>query len=174
MAPLGAPTLGEEPAPDWEYILAHHVPSRYSRTLAVRLRGRWYHLCARCSGQVVGALAYLVLFVLSAATRTLLFDPRVEWAFALFPLLAAVDWFTQAIGPRESTNGLRLLSGALLGFAAFDVLALLLTGRWFLLAGALLIVAVYLAGLALALRITGAWRRVLEEHLPGITLEGPG
>jgi len=163
------PTEGGSPA--WEYLLAHHFPSRYSRTIAIRFGRRSYHFCARCSGQVVGALAYLAVVLVSPSARSLLFDPRVEWVLAFFPLLAAWDWVGQAEGRRESTNPLRIVSGALLGFAALDVLALLLTGRWTSLAGAILVVAAYLGVVALALRASGAWRRVLEEHFPGIAIE---
>lgn len=164
----------EEPVdPGWEYLVSHHLPSRFNRTLRVRLGGRTVHLCARCSGQGLGVLAWLVVLLACLAGHLPLFAVRVQCVVAFFPLLPAWDWVTQSAGRRESNNSLRLVSGTLLGFAFTDLVATLLLGRWTLFIGGVLILAAYLVALMAILRWSGAWRRVLQEHFPGVDL-GPG
>ena len=149
-----------------EYLIAHHTPERYSRTLVVRARRRTYHFCARCSGQLFGFALYLALFFAVPGGSSLLLAPVPLLSVALFPMPAAGDWITQALGRRESTNPLRVASGGLLGAAFAGVLALLLTERWKLFFGGLLLLASYVTGLLLVLWLTGGWRRVLREHFP--------
>ena len=172
--PMGAATSAVVNAPESprpatlppEYLIAHHTPDRYSRTIVVRVRRRPYHLCARCSGQVVGFALYLAVFFVVPGGASFLLVPAALLSVALFPIPAAVDWITQALGRRESTNGLRFASGGLLGAAFAGLLALLITERWELLLGGLLLLATYLAALLVVLRVTGGWHRVLREHFP--------
>lgn len=78
--------------------------------------GRELRLCARCSGYALGFLA------LAAAGRLrflVFFDslaPPLQVSACLLLLAPlALDWITQSWGLRESDNGLRLLTGFLLG-----------------------------------------------------------
>jgi hypothetical protein len=109
----------------------------------------------------------MTLFGVSLWQPLPLFTPSTQLLFALGPLAAAADWVTQTLGHRESTNSVRVLSGALLGFSVTDVTALILSERWELFAGAVLVFAVYLSAIFILLKVTGAWRKVLEEHFPG-------
>jgi uncharacterized membrane protein len=129
-------------------------------------------VCARCSGQVIGVLAFVAVYLLHAARGVPLFAPAFQIACALAPLPAAADWLTQSLGRRESTNGVRLISGALLGLAVADALALLLLGQWLYFGAAVLVFGFYVVGLLAVLRATGGWRRVLAEHFPGVDV-GP-
>ena len=158
---------GDEP-PRWEFLVSHHLPTRYGRTLVFSIGGGTVHLCARCTGQAIGVLTFLLLFLASDPVRTSLFLPAIQIAFALAPLPAAVDWLTQSLGRRESSNGGRVLSGLLLGLSFANLLALPLAGQWPLFLALLFVVALYAAGLAVVLGVTGSWRRVLEEHFPGL------
>lgn len=161
-----APSLPPAP-PDWEILLAHHGPERYHRTYRVPWRNSSLHLCARCTGELFGTVAFLALLGAALAHLLPLFDPPFQLPFALAPLPAALDWVTQSIGTRESTNPLRIVSGALLGAAFADLLALAFTGQWLLFLGALGVIAAYIGGIGFILYRTGSWRRVLEEHFPG-------
>ncbi|OGS50040.1 MAG: hypothetical protein A3K65_06075 [Euryarchaeota archaeon RBG_16_68_12] len=158
------------PPPRWEFLLSHHLPTRFGRTLRLAVGRRTLHLCARCTGQVVGALTVLLLFLASAPLHSTLFLPAIQVLFALAPVPSALDWLTQSLGRRESTNGLRVLSGLLLGASFADALILLLAGEWSLFLAAMGVVAIYVGALALVLRVTGGWRRVLEEHFPGLEI----
>lgn len=101
-----------------------------------------------------------------------MFLPTTQLWVAFAPAPAAIDWFTQSTAQRESTNWLRFVSGALLGFALSDMLLLLITAQvWLALAG-LGLLGLYTLFVAAGLWRTGAWRRVLTEHFPGIELEG--
>ena len=116
-------------------------------------------------------MAWLGVFAVCEAAHLSLFDDRIQWLFALFPLPAAVDWVTQASGLRESRNLLRLSSGALLGAAVTDLLASLVLAEWTILLAGLAVFVLYVAGLMVVLWLSGAWRRVIAEHFPGIALE---
>ncbi|MCI4372418.1 MAG: DUF2085 domain-containing protein [Thermoplasmata archaeon] len=163
---------GIEP-PGWEVLISHHLPARYARTFAIRYRGQAIHFCARCSGQVLGLLALLLVYWVGTRQSLPLFGQNIQLLIALAPLPAALDWTTQALGRRESSNLLRAASGALLGFALTDVVLLIVTQRWLFVGGAFLVFTVYVAAVLLALKFSGAWRRVLEEHFPGFD-PGPG
>jgi len=83
--------------------------------------GRQFHVCARCTGILIGyTLAPLMLLSKHAAL----------YLFPLFLLLMAIDGGTQLFGLRESNNALRLATG--LGFGLtlppFFVLAILAIG----------------------------------------------
>ena len=169
-AALGA-VAGPDP-PAWEYLLSHHLPDRYRRTLRVRVGGRLVHLCARCTGQVLGLTAWFVVFVTVRPASVALFAWPAEVVCAVLPAAAAGDWLLQSLDRRESTNGRRLVTGAMLGAALANLLALAVTGRIELFLVGLGVLAGYVVTLAAILRWTGAWRSVLEQHFPGIDL-GP-
>ncbi len=156
--------------PRWAYLLAHHAPERYRRTFAVRFRTRTLHLCSRCSGQLLGFVALLtVLFAVPGAASSLTV-PWVLVAFASLPAPSAIDWLLQSTGRHESTNAVRLVTGALLGAAFGGLIALLVARDWVYLLGGVAVLAGYFGGLLVTLRYTGAWRRVLQEHFPDLAL----
>ncbi|MGI0054024.1 MAG: DUF2085 domain-containing protein [Thermoplasmata archaeon] len=167
---LPAGPLPVEQDPVWEYLISHHLPARFGRTLHFRAGAHIYHLCARCSGQLLGALAWLGIYLTALPFRTSVFEPWIQGLLAVFPLLAAWDWITQSVGRRESSNPLRVISGALLGFAAADLLGAMALGQWKVLLGGLLVSGAYLLILLAILRVTGAWRQLLTERFPGIDL----
>ncbi len=154
----------------WEFLLAHHFPDRYGRTLRIAFRGKVVHACARCSGQVLGVLAFLVLYGVMVNRTYPLFSTDAQLLMALAPLPAAWDWLTQSLGRRESVNRYRVVSGMFLGLAFADLVALVVTGRWTLVLGGLLVFVVYVLGILATLKVTGGWRKVLEEHFPGVRL----
>lgn len=70
-------------------------------------------ICARCTGIYAGVLAGLVAFPLIPMLRERVM--RVVAFAAITPL--AIDGLTQLVGLRESTNPLRLATGAAAGIA---------------------------------------------------------
>lgn len=162
-----------EEAPRWEYLIAHHFPPRYGRTFTVPWATHRYHICARCTGQALGVLAYVAVALVTLPHSPGLLAPQVQFLFAFGPLPGALDWVTQAVGRRESTNGLRLITGALAGATMADGVALIVFQQWILVAAASLILAGYVIGLLFAIRRFGAWSRVIEEHFPGLEIETP-
>jgi len=158
-------------SPAWEYLLSHHLPARFNRTIAVRGRTRTLHLCARCTGQLIGVFAWLVTFASLISIRLSIFDVRIQLLFVLLPAPAALDWVTQAAGLRESRNSLRLVSGALLGAAFTDLFASLVLGQWAFALGGVLVLLIYIVALMISLRLSGAWRKVIADHFPGTAFE---
>ena len=150
------------------YWLSHHRPERYPRTFGLRWGKRRIHLCARCTGTVLGLAAFaLVAGVFLRPVLGILWEDPVQLLFAAAPVLAVWDWGTQSLGRRESTNALRAASGVLLGLSYGDVLALLVTGHWLDLGIALGFLAAYTAALVTTFARFGVIERVVEEHLPG-------
>jgi uncharacterized membrane protein len=162
--PPGQPT--NPTAPDWEYLIAHHFPNRYSRTLEIRPRGRAYHFCARCSGELLGFVAFFAVFLLLPEFAALRASPIVALILGICPVVAFVDWLTQTLRARESTNALRVASGALLGAAFGGLVAYGLTAHWLLFGLGLTVAGFYLATAMVVLYRTGAWNRVIAEHFP--------
>ena len=76
----------------------HRIPSR-----SFFLRGRQFHICARCTGIIIGLIASPVaLYCLGATTIP----------FVLFFLANGLDGGTQLVGLRASNNWLRLGLGS--------------------------------------------------------------
>ena len=89
-------------------IMCHGIPRR-----CLELFGEPMPLCARCVGIYAGMLCGIIAFWAVPLLRE-----RVMRAFAfacLTPL--AIDGLTQLTGLRESTNPLRLATGAIAGLA---------------------------------------------------------
>lgn len=164
---------GAEPPPDWEYLLAHHFPDRYDRTFRLRVAGRSFHFCARCSGQLLGFVAILGPFLLAPRVGYLLSTPLAAVLLGLAPAVAMVDWLVQTVRSQESTNLRRVLSGGLLGAAFGGWVAYGVTWHAVLFAGGWVVLALYLALVCGVLYRTGAWRRVLAEHFPGVAPLAP-
>lgn len=81
------------------------------------IRGRQFHICARCTGLFVGGVLSLPLLPL-----TLCID---GWLPALL-LPMPIDGVTQLIGLRRSNNALRFFSGLLFGIVFLPSIAQLL------------------------------------------------
>lgn len=157
--------------PQWEYLIAHHFPDRYRRTLRGPGRLCRYHVCARCTGQVLGILAYVILVLVAAPDYGGFFTVQTQVLFAFAPLPGAIDWVTQAVGRRESTNSLRVVTGFLAGATMADGIALIVLQRWMIVAAAFAVLAGYILGLLLTIRASGAWEKIIEEHFPGLEVK---
>jgi uncharacterized membrane protein len=95
----------------WEPLLAH------SHWFSIRAFGRELRLCARCSGVVVGFLSSKSLWtMLSTPSSSMAIPFQTGFIMALlFAFPAIIDWTTQNVGLRESTNPVRLGTGLLEG-----------------------------------------------------------
>ncbi len=94
-------------------LLAHN------HWVTLNLYGIELRLCARCSGYLLGFTAPLLVSSLAADILWSL-DIRVQLlACFLLALPYAVDWVTQSWGMRESSNGMRLVTGTLMGMSVF-------------------------------------------------------
>ena len=95
-------------------LLAHN------HWFTIRVLGSELRLCARCSGYVLGLLAAMALHSLMGSLLFRSLPINLQFTVCLLTLLPlAVDWLTQSWGWRKSNNGLRLLTGAVLGTGVF-------------------------------------------------------
>lgn len=74
--------------------------------------GRPCYVCARCSGALSGAVLSSIIF----ATGLLTAWPY-SYVVTVLALPLLLDWITQTLGLRQSTNQLRFVTGALAGVA---------------------------------------------------------
>ena len=77
-------------------------------------RGRQFPICARCTGQLVGLLLGIPLFVVGRF-------PLYVCAALLLPLIA--DGFLQLLTRYESTNPRRFITGTLFGLGLYELAA---------------------------------------------------
>lgn len=153
-------------APRWEFLIAHHLPARYNRTLRLPLGGRAYHFCARCTGALFGFAFVVALFAVDLPFRLFAETPLAGLLLAAGPALAATDWLEQAAGRRESNNPIRVVSGVALGGSFGGLVAFGVSQQWWLLAAGFGVLGIYLGALSVLLFRSGAWRNVLAEHFP--------
>lgn len=110
--------ISEGASPRWRIpfrILCHGMPSRSFELFAAPMP-----ICARCTGIYVGLLVAVIIVCAAPSTRRQE-APRSPRRSTLLLFIAvlpmAVDGLTQAAGLRESTNGLRVVTGLLAAFA---------------------------------------------------------
>lgn len=95
-------------------LLSHHPPSLYGHCLRVSFRGRSLYLCGRCTGIYGGLGLGVILLVLFQI------DLNPEWFWFLFSVIlgftTVVDWVSQRLTPRKTTNHIRAVTGFCSGF----------------------------------------------------------
>ena len=94
---------------NWERLLAHR------HWININIFGRELHLCARCSGTVLGFIGLETVL----KTTAMIHYSIPFYSCFLFSLLLALptilDWITQNSGFRQSNNNLRFITGFLGG-----------------------------------------------------------
>ncbi|MHA2140563.1 MAG: DUF2085 domain-containing protein [Candidatus Thorarchaeota archaeon] len=96
-------------------LLSHHPPSQYGHCLRVSFRGRSVYFCGRCSGIYSGlGLGLISLFFINAVL-----EPDWLWFMISMAvgLATVVDWVSQRLTPRKTTNFVRAITGFLSGYA---------------------------------------------------------
>jgi len=96
-------------------MISHHPPSMYGHCLRISFRGRSLYLCGRCTGIYGGMGLGLVALLLLHPTL----QPDWLW-FAIALVLGfstVVDWMSQRLTPRKTTNIMRAATGFLSGLA---------------------------------------------------------
>ncbi|TFG34905.1 DUF2085 domain-containing protein [Candidatus Thorarchaeota archaeon] len=95
-------------------LLSHHPPSLYGHCLRVSFMGRSLYLCGRCTG-IYGGLGFGIVFLI---LLNISLTPSWFW-FLLSVVLGfstVVDWMSQRLTPRKTTNHVRAITGFFSGF----------------------------------------------------------
>ena len=103
---------------DWKdgihMLLSHHPPSLYGHCLRVSFRGRSIYFCGRCTGIYSGLGLGIILLLIFHVSLT------PEWFWFIFAVLlgftTVVDWVSQRLTPRKTTNHIRAITGFGSGF----------------------------------------------------------
>jgi uncharacterized membrane protein len=82
----------------------HRLPER-----SFFVRGRQFHVCARCTGILIGLIFCFLLVP---------FRPMLPMVFLMSSIALIIDWGTQFVGLRKSNNGLRFVTGLAVGLTA--------------------------------------------------------
>jgi uncharacterized membrane protein len=104
---------GDEIKESIHVMISHHPPSLYGHCLRITFRGKSLYLCGRCTG-IYGGLGLGILLI---AFLPVSLDPSWAWfilAVAL-GLATVVDWTSQRLTPRKTTNHVRFWSGLFSG-----------------------------------------------------------
>lgn len=105
----------------WDRIIAHR------HWVTIRLFGKEFHFCARCSGTVLGFLALKTLLTMLSSTYYSLIPLHIILPISLTLAMPSImDWTTQTLGLRQSNNNLRFTTGFLEG-AGIQLLSLIET-----------------------------------------------
>ena len=94
-------------------LISHHPPSQYGHCLRVSFMGRSIYFCSRCTGLYGG----LGIGVLAIALLGIALEPSWLWFLIALALgfTTVVDWMTQRISPRKTTNHIRFVTGTTSG-----------------------------------------------------------
>ena len=90
-------------------MLSHHPPSLYGHCLRISIGGHSLYLCGRCTGIYGGlALGLLMLFLFN-----IVLTPSWLWFLISVALgfSTVVDWMSQRLTPRKTTNTIRAVTG---------------------------------------------------------------
>jgi uncharacterized membrane protein len=96
-------------------LLSHHPPSLYGHCLRVTILGRSLYFCGRCTGIYGGlGLGLIVLFLFRIQL-----EPDWLWFFisVVLGFTTIVDWMSQRLTPRKTTNYIRASTGFMSGLA---------------------------------------------------------
>jgi len=126
----------------------HFFEHKETHAFRVRFDGRLYYVCARCSGLYLGVVLGLPLtLALALAVPFLLHlgDVLTDIVCLGVALPTLIDWSTQRLALRESTNRLRFTSAFLAGFALvlYLLAAVTLVHKLFFLFGVLAYISLF-------------------------------
>lgn len=126
----------------------HAFEHKETHAFRVHFDGRLYFVCARCSGLYLGvASGFPLVLVLGFALPSLLRlgDLVTDLVCLSLALPTIVDWCTQRLALRESTNRLRFVSAFLAGIALawYLLAAVTLVHKVFFLFGVLAFIALF-------------------------------
>jgi len=105
--------------PRVKFVICHRRPDR-----TLKFRGRYFPVCARCTGIYAGIICFLL--ILKFIHFTFNFKLLLIASIMIFP--TALDGITQLLRLRESTNFIRLVTG-FLGGMGYAMIAILIS-RW--------------------------------------------
>ncbi|MFW9794645.1 MAG: DUF2085 domain-containing protein [Candidatus Thorarchaeota archaeon] len=98
-----------------QMLISHHPPSMFGHCLRVTVMGRSLYFCGRCTGIYGGlGLGLLTLFLFQIRLT-----PEWLWFFISVTLgfTTIVDWMSQRLTPRKTTNFVRASTGFFSGLA---------------------------------------------------------
>ena len=93
-----------------KFVFCHRLPRR-----TLRFKGRYFPVCARCTGIYLGALFTLLLYYFSILTLSTNLGIYIFFIPLILMVPTAVDGITQLLRWRESNNFIRVVTGLLCG-----------------------------------------------------------
>jgi uncharacterized membrane protein len=141
-------------------LLSHHPPSMYGHCLRVSVMGRSLYLCGRCSG-IYGGLGGGILFLFIFRIQL---NPEWFWFFLAVTLgfTTVIDWMSQRLTPRKTTNFVRASTGFMSG-TALAIIFYLGNLAYMLVALAVMSASVGLVGLIENRRRTAYYKEIQAE-----------
>jgi uncharacterized membrane protein len=92
-------------------FFSHHPLHEWDRCIKIKIQNYEIILCTRCTGAVVGSIAYLIGWILG-------FFQNISFVqLFLFPLISFFDWSAYKLGLRKGNNYIRGLGGIFIGMS---------------------------------------------------------
>lgn len=86
----------------------------------LRILGREFRLCSRCSGYLTSLVALTVLTNITSIDLISPIGEDLKMALSLLSIIPlSYDWLTQSWGLRESSNKIRFITGMAMGFGVY-------------------------------------------------------
>ncbi|MHA1963147.1 MAG: DUF2085 domain-containing protein [Candidatus Thorarchaeota archaeon] len=141
-------------------LISHHPPSMYGHCLRVSFMGRSLYLCGRCSG-IYGGLGGGLLFLFIFRIQL---NPEWFWFFVSVALgyTTIIDWMSQRLTPRKTTNFTRASTGFMSGLA-LAIIFYLGNLAYMLVALASMSASIGLVGLIENRRRTASYKEIQAE-----------
>ena len=141
-------------------LLSHHPPSMFGHCLRVSIRGHSVYLCGRCSG-IYGGLGIGLIFLFIFQVQL-----NPEWFWFLisvaFGFTTVIDWMSQRLTPRKTTNFVRASTGFFSG-VGLAIIFYLGNLAYMLVALAVMSTSVGLVGLIENRRRTAYYKAIQDE-----------
>ena len=147
-------------------MTSHHPPCQLNRTWEVNVFSHKIYICTRCFGQYLGIFLSLLFlltsdFVLKGTLREFLL-------LCILPFPVIIDWLSQTLGFRESSNVIRIISGFIFGINLGILIHFFLNGITLMFITLMVIYVVYAGFVIVLLRrydVLGAYMEPYEDFI---------
>lgn len=100
----------------YRIIFTHHTEFESDHAIPLNIGGYNVFFCTRCSGMFAGIIIGLFIESILILAFDITIDPNIAlFSMVLLPIPGFIDWGTQKLGYRKSSDVSRVITGVLLG-----------------------------------------------------------
>lgn len=100
----------------YSMVLTHHTPFQSDHAIPLKIGGYYLFFCTRCTGMVFGIITAIFIESILTEGFRINIPETVAFYIALFSAIPGlIDWGTQKMGLRKSTDASRIITGLMIG-----------------------------------------------------------